>query len=200
MVFVRDILKLADTSREAKIIIKSGEIFVDKKRRKDEKYSLGLMDSIEIPKLDNNYRIITDKHGLNYTKISSNESGLKLCKITDKTLIKGNLQLNLHDGKTLLIKVKNPKKPKEDIYKTGDTILLEMPKQKLKKHLKMEKNMLCLITGGQNKGEIVKINDIIIKKTGEPTRVVCSKKDKEFVTIKDYVFVIGKTNPVIKLD
>jgi len=190
-------LKLADTAKEAKKIIKSGNIFVDKKRKKDEKYPLGFMDSIEIPELKKYYRISVNKHGLNIIEISSKESELKLCKIVSKTFLKkGKLQLNLHDGKNIIVDIKN----KKDDYKTGDSILLKLPEQKIQQHLKLEKDMVALITHGQNKGQIVKIKEIIETPTGEPTKIVCSQKDKIFESIKDYIFVIGKTKPVIKVE
>jgi len=198
LVLVRDILKLADTAKEAKTITKSGNILIDKKIRKDEKYPLGFMDSIEIPKLNKYYRVSVNKHGLNIIDISSKESELKLCKIISKTILKkGKLQLNFHDGKNILIDLK---KPKKDIYNTGDSILLKLPKLKIQDHFKLTKDMTAIITHGQNQGQIVKIKEIIRKATGEPTKIVCSQKDKEFESIKDYIFVIGKTKPVIKLE
>ncbi len=196
LIIVRDILKLADAGKEARKIIKAKEIMVDGKPRIDHKYPVGLFDVVAIPKLNKQYRIVPAKDGLNLIEISKNESRLKLCRIEGKTLVKnGFLQLNLHDGKNILVK----EKVKKDPYKTGDSLLIEIPSQKIKKHIKMEKGSSAIIIGGQNIGDLVKIKETIKTRGREPNKVICEKKEKEFEAIKDYVFVVGKTKPEIKV-
>ena len=60
---IRDILKLADNSREAKRIINSGNVLVDGRVIKDYKFPVGFMDIIEIPKTGEVYRVLLDKKG-----------------------------------------------------------------------------------------------------------------------------------------
>ena len=100
---IRDILKLADNSREAKRIINSGNVLVDGRVIKDYKFPVGFMDIIEIPKTGEVYRVLLDKKGrLQLNKIEENDS--KLCKIVNKSTIKGGkIQVNLHDGKNVII-------------------------------------------------------------------------------------------------
>jgi len=198
---VRNILGLVDTGSDAKRMIKSGEILVDGKSRKDHKYSVGLMDVISIPKMKKNYRISIDYKGLKVIECPDKESKTKLVRIEDKTLIeKGNVQLNLHDGRNLIIPVKNPKKPTEDVYETGDSLLIELPSQKILEHFKFEKGNLALITGGQNMGIFVNIKNSIKNRSREPNMAICEKNGKEFESIKNYVFIIGKTKPAITLE
>jgi len=200
-VLVRDVLKLVSVGSDARRMIKMGEFLVDGKPRKDHKYPAGFMDVISIPKMKKNYRIIINYKGLKVIECPGKESKTKLVRITDKTLIeKGYVQLNLHDGRNLRIPVKNPKKPKEDVYKTGDSLLIELPTQKILDHLKFEKGSYALITSGQNMGEFAKIKEIITTRGREPNKVICEKNGKEFEAIKDYVFVVGKTKPIIKLE
>ena len=189
-----------DTGKDARKIIKLGEIFVDGLPRKDHKYPVGLMDVIEIPKMNQFYRVIVSSKGLELLKIQKKDANKKICRINKKTLVKeGQVQLGLHDGKNIIIKVKDPKKPKEDVYKTGDSLLIEVPSQKILDHMKMEKANTVIITGGQNRGNIAKIKEVIIRRSREPNKVVCETKEKEFEGIKDYIFVIGKTKPIIDI-
>jgi small subunit ribosomal protein S4e len=58
LIIVRDILKIVDNAKDAKKIIKSREIFVDGKPRRDHKYPVGLFDVVEIPKLRKQYRVV----------------------------------------------------------------------------------------------------------------------------------------------
>ena len=116
---IRDILKLADNSREAKRIINSGNVLVDGRVIKDYKFPVGFMDIIEIPKTGEVYRVLLDKKGrLQLNKIEENDS--KLCKIVNKSTIKGGkIQVNLHDGKNVIID--------ENDYNVGDVIDLKVP-------------------------------------------------------------------------
>jgi small subunit ribosomal protein S4e len=194
MIIVRDILKLGDTAREARKIMTSKEILVDGKPRRDTNYPVGLMDAIEIPKLNKAYRMVSTSRGLSLIEIPKDEAKLKLCRIKDKTITKGGiLQLNLHDGKNILIEDKKVK------YNTGDSILIQVPEQKITKHLRMDKGSIAMITGGQNIGRIAKVKDIIIRRTREPNKIICEEKEKEFEAIVDYVFVVGENKPEIKV-
>ena len=199
-VVIRDVLELVDTGREAKRMVKSGEVLVDGKVRKDHRYPVGFMDVIEIPKLKKAYRFTITYKDLEIFEVPAKETKLKLCKVRKKSLVKkGVLQLNTNDGRNILVKVKDPKKPKEDVYKTGDTILIELPSQKIIEHVKMEKGNLVLITGGQNKGDIATIKEVIKTRSREPNKLVCEKDKKSFEAIKDYVFVIGSKKPLIEM-
>jgi small subunit ribosomal protein S4e len=189
-ILVRDILQLVEKGKEARSIIKKGEVLVDGKPRKDPKYPAGLMDVIEIPKINKAYRIIPTSIGLDVLEIPKDEAKLKLCKINNKKILKGNkIQLNLHDGRNVIVE--------KDEYKTGDSILIELPDQKIVDHVKMEKGSIALITKGKNMGKLVEIKDIITTRSREPNKVICKAGDEEITAIKDYVFVVGKEKPLI---
>ncbi len=195
LILIRDILKLADTGKEAKSIVKSKEILVDGKARRDQKYSVGLMDVIDIAKIKKTYRIVPTKKGLGLIEILSNEAKLKLCRINRKNLMRGGkLQLGLHDGRTLLIDSKQKME-----FKTGDSLLIEIPSQKIIEHIKMEKDSLAIIIGGQNKGVFVKVKEIKKTRSREPNKVLCQLKEREFDAVKDYVFMVGDKKSLIKL-
>lgn len=199
-VLIRDVLEIVDIGRDAKRMVKLGEVLVDGKIRKDQKYPVGFMDVVEIPKMKKSYRIIVTRKGLEVIEIPAKESKLKICRIRGKSLLrKGILQLNMHDGRNVRVKIKNSKKPKEDVYKTGDSVLLELPSQKIVDHVKMDKGNLVLITGGQSKGVTATIKEIIKTKSREPNKLICEKDKKSFEAIKDYVFVIGAKKPLVGL-
>jgi len=193
LIIVRDLLKLVDTKNDAKKIIKNKNILVDGKPRTDLKYSVGLFDVIDIPKKEKQYRVVPDKHGLSLIEIPNKESNVKICRIKNKTIVKGGkTQLNLHDGKNILIKDK-------ETYKPGDSILIELPSQKIVDHVNMEKGVVAIIAGGQNIGDIINIKEIIKTKSREPNKIICKKDEKEFEAIMDYVYIVGKEKPLIKL-
>ncbi len=189
-IVVRDILKLVETGTEAKSIIRKGEVIVDGLVRKDPRYPAGLMDVISIPKINKFYRIISTKKGLEIIEVDKSDE--KLCRINGKTTVKeGKIQLNLHDGRCVLVDKTG--------FKTGDSVLLEMPSQKIKEHLKMEKGCLGLVIKGKNSGNLVTVKDLIIPRGREPNKLICEMDKKDVEVLKDYVLVVGKDKPVIKV-
>jgi len=204
LVIVRDILEMADTREEAKKIINMGEVFVDGKYRKDHKYPVGLMDVVSIPKLKLNYRTVPTYKGLKLIEIKSTEAKKKICKIVNKRSVKkkvikgkkegSKIQLNFHDGHNVLVDAKEAKK-----YEVGDSLLVELPTQKILDHIELEKDALVIVTKGRNIGLTGKIEKIIVTKTKEPTKLICKIGGEKLEVIKDYVFVMGKENQVIKL-
>jgi len=192
-IIVRDILNLVETGKEANSIIKKGEILVDSKIRKDHAFPVGLMDVISIPRIKKYFRVLPSKEGLELKEISEDEANKKICRINNKTSVKkGRLQLNLHDGKNLFVD--------KDVYKTGDSVFLELPNQKIIEHIKLERGSLGLITKGKNSGKVARIKEVIITKgMREPNKVICELEKKDVEVRKDHIIVVGREEPVIEL-
>ena len=185
---LRDMLKYAKTTRDVKVILSKGDVLVDGKQRKDHRFSVGVMDLIEIPKIKDCFRVLLNKKGnISLVKLKPDEAKIKLCKVVGKTIIKkGKMQVNLNDGKNILV-------DKND-YKTGDTLVVEVPEHKIKEHLKFEKSAFVYLSGGKHKGEsgiIEEIKNSIIK--------VKPESGESFETSKRFAFVIGREKPIITL-
>ncbi len=192
-IIVRDILKLAETGKEAKTIIKKGEVLVDGITRKDYAYPAGLFDVISTPMTEKHYRIIPDAKGLKVIEIPDKESNKKICKIENRTVLKkGRLQLNLHDGKNILSENKD--------YKTSDSLLLELPSLKILQHIALDKGVLGIVSEGANSGRIGKVEDIIQGKMTQKGNIVCETEGKKQEILKERFFVIGKDKPLITVE
>jgi small subunit ribosomal protein S4e len=187
---VRDMLKLCDNSREARFIIGSRMITVDGKVVTDYKYPVGLMDVVTVVKAKQSYRMLVDyKAKLKLVQIDDIEKDWKLARIDNKTVIsKGKVQINLHDGRNLLL-------PK-DQYKTGDVLKIELPTQKIVKAFKLEKGSLALLIGGSHPGTVQTIDSYDIKRGSSPN-IVTFKEG--FSTVKENVFVVGDKAAEIKV-
>ena len=182
-IILRDVLHYAENSREARKILKSGKILVDKKTRKHAGFPVGLMDVVEIPDAKEYYRVSVNRSGLFLEKISKKESEVKLCRIQGKkTLKNGVQQLNLHDGRNILVE--------KDTYKTGDSLLIRLPDQKILKHFPLKVSAQALIVAGRNKGVKGTVKKIRERRSMlEKSTVKIMTKDKEIETPKDYVMV-----------
>ena len=87
-----------------------------------------------------------------------------------------------------------------DQLSAGDVVKLKVPEQEILESIKFEEGTIGLVTGGKHTGEIGKIKEINITKSSMPNTVVMETENKKsFLTLKDYVFVIGKDEPVISL-
>ena len=183
LVLLRDVLKLTEKEKEAKSVIKKGEVVIDGRKIKDPNYGIGIFDVVEIPSIRNIWRAIP-RNGLSFIEISENEKKLKICKIIDKKTLKGNKnQLNLNDGRNILTNEK---------YPTNDSLLIELPEQKIIDHIKFEKGSTAVILGGKNAGKIDKIKEI------EKNRVLIGTEDI-FEVPKRLLIVVGRDRPLIKL-
>lgn len=190
-ILLKDILGLAKTTREVKKILRYNNLLVDGIRRTDAKFPVGLMDTIKIIEIQKYYRITINKKGkLSPIEIEEAEVNIKPCKIINKSLVKGKTQLNLFDGRNVLVE----KNGTPLGYKTADSLLLKLPEQDIKEHIKLGKDSIIFLTDGKHTGEIGTVTDI----SGKKTKYKLSSG--EIVeTSTDYVFVIGKEKPSVKV-
>ncbi|MEM2517542.1 MAG: 30S ribosomal protein S4e [Candidatus Bathyarchaeia archaeon] len=200
---LRDILGVAKTRREAKIIVAQGKVYVDGRVRRDDKFPTGLMDVVSLPDLDKHFRILPSHKGLILHPISKEEASFKLCRIENKTMVKnGHIQLNLHDGSNILVRVADPKNPQEDVYSTFDTVKISLPDRQILEHIKVKENDYVIITGGKNMGKcgrIIEIEKVKGKKRKDAIVTVEDEKGNRYQTVLEFVFAIGETKPLISL-
>tara|TARA_Y100000310_G_scaffold102154_1_gene100353 strand:- start:15368 stop:16066 length:699 start_codon:yes stop_codon:yes gene_type:complete len=189
-VVLRDLLKLANTMREVKYILNNQEILVDNVRRKENHFITGFMDTLSIPLTKKYYRILLNKKGELYMKsIKDSEAGVKPCRVIGKTILKNKkVQINLEDSRNIIVndKVK---------YSIGDSLIIELPSQKVKEHITLEKGSVIFLIGGRHVGGTGTVVDIKDKKV-----VYKLKSGEQYESLKNYAFVIGKAKPSITVD
>jgi small subunit ribosomal protein S4e len=200
-IVLRDILEVAKTGKEAKMIISQGKVYVDGKVRLKDDFPTGLMDVISIPDLNKFFRIMPSQKGLFLNPISKKETSYKLCRVEDKTTLNnGCVQIALHDGSNILIRVADPKNQREIIYETFDTLELDLPRKQVVDRLKIKEGNLAIITGGKNigkQGKIVEIEKAEAKKRRNALVVIEDENGNRYQTILDFVFSIGETQSLI---
>jgi len=202
-IIIRDILGFAETMREARKIIARGKVLVDGRVRRDIHFPVGLMDVLSIPEIGKNYRVLPYGKGLALFEVSGEEAKYKICRIEDKTSLKGgHIQLNLHDGRNILLRSEDPNKPAGDVYKPLDTLRISLPDQTILEHFRLDVGVMALIVDGENIGRYGFIKTIDVIKGQRRRRSLAAIEDKEGViyqSILDYVFVVGDKEPRIFL-
>ena len=197
---LRDMLGVAQTRKEGKLILDQGKVLVDGKIRKQDDIPVGLMDVISIPDTGKYYRVMPSHKGLVLTSINKEESNTKLVRVEDKTTVHNGVQIALHDGSNLLVKVIDPKKPDEVTYETFDVLKITYPEKQVVQTLKTKEGNIAIITGGKNigkQGKIVEIEKTEAKKRRQALVLIEDSKGIRYQTILDFVFSIGETEPLI---
>lgn len=184
---IKEILNFANTAREIKKILNTSSVKIDGKIRRNFRFPVGLFDTIEFANTNEYFRVILNRKGkIDLIKINKAEVAIKPCKVIGKTTVRKKLQLNLYDGKNILVD--------NDPYKVGDTVFISLPEQKINKHLKLDKKATIFLTGGKHIGEIGNVEDIIENK------IIYKDQNGNLIeTSKNHAFVIGDGKPLITL-
>lgn len=176
------------TKKETKTVLREKEILVDGRRRKEPKFSVGLMDVVSLKDADEHYRVVFNKNGkMALAKIDAKEASIKPCRVkSKKTIAKGKIQLSTHDGRVFIVDSND--------YSKGDTIIVKMPEQKIDTKLSIDKGSSVYIVGGKHIGTTGKVESI------GKGKVTVKTGDESIETAKKFVFAIGKDKPVVTIE
>jgi len=147
-------LKVCATAREARHILNDRGVLVDGRPITDPKFPVGLMDVLSFAVTKAHYRMLVNTRGkMALVPIEEADANWKLCRVEDKTTVRrGKTQLNLHDGRNVLLE--------KDAYKTGATLKVHVPDQKVVEQYELGKGAPVLVTGGQHVGEIAHVLEV----------------------------------------
>jgi len=139
VIAMRDMLKLARTTKEVKKMINDGLLKINGKPVKDHRDSIRLFNILEAGKT---YKLtLLPTHRFTLEEIKNTKE--RLCKVIDKKLTKGNkIQLNLYDGSNVLTK---------DKINVCDSVYLDFS-GKITKHVPMEKGKSGFVISGKYAG------------------------------------------------
>ena len=182
---IRDVLEMAASTREVRSILHNGLAKVDGRIVKDTRRGVGLMDVLSLG--DQNFRCVLDSNGkLRYRQISPSDAEWKVCRIEGKTTIKGGrTQLNLHDGRCLLVDDANA-------YNSGDSLKISLPDQQILDHLPFEDGASAYLIGGSHVGSISHVKEYIVKRSSMANEVNFG----DFGTTARHVFVVSDDTPL----
>ena len=193
-VFLRDMLKMVTSLREAKFTIYAGKVKIDGVVRKSLHHAIGLMDVIELDGVPDAYRLVP-AHGRLLTPIkitNPDEKTKKLARVKSKTTITGSrMQIGFHDGRSLVTSDSN--------LKVGDVCLLQIPEQKILEIIKFEEGCLALVTRGVNAGSIGTVEAIEPGTFILPKRILLALENRKIEIPADIIMPIGKKEPIITL-
>mgnify|MGYP001610593160 CR=1 FL=1 len=188
-VVLREVLGFAENLREVREILNAGAVKVDGHVGKKTGFPVGLMDVLTIG--EEHYRVLPGKHGLYIKRLEKKEAGFKLQKISGKTTIKkGKTQLHFHDGTNLIA---------DGSYRTGDVAVFDMGTQKIRDIIKQERGAKVVVIKGNSRGAVGELEEIKTVKGPGPNIATIAAAGRKITLPLDYVFPVGKTEPIIAL-
>lgn len=150
LIAVRDILKLASTTKEVQKMLNQKLIKINGRVVRDLHESINLFSIFEADKIYRLTLLPTGKFSFEETKNKE-----RLCKIIGKTILPGNkVQLNLHDGSNVISKEK---------VAVEDSLYLDFS-GKIKSSAVLEKGKKAFIIAGKYIGQEGKIESVEDKK------------------------------------
>jgi len=183
---VRDILKYADNTKEAKRIIQSQKVLVDKRPIRDHKFGVGLMDVVEIPENKKHFIVLAGEKGLHLKEVTAQDSKHKLCKVVGKKVVgKNKVQYNFHDGSNII---------SDKGYRVGDTVVVELPQRKPVEHIEYKKGVDVVVVQGRHTTAHGTVDEI---EEGTTTRKSLTRIG-DVKTLTEYVFPLGKHKALIE--
>jgi small subunit ribosomal protein S4e len=191
-VFLRDMLKIVTTLREAKTSIYSGKVKIDGVVRKSLHHAIGLMDVVELENVPDTYRLVPmEGKLLRPLKINESEKAKKIVRVTSKsTISKGRMQIGFHDGRSTI---------SDTQIRVGDSCLIQVPDQKILEVIRLEAGCKALVTRGINAGQIGKVETIEEGTFILPKRAVLVLGDRKIEIPADIIMAVGKEEPVIQI-
>jgi len=188
-VLLRDVLGAVKSMREVKRILKLRFVQVDGIVRVDEKFPVGIMDVVTLVPEKKSYRLVVDWKGrLVPMEVKGDAAKEKTAKVMGKqTVKKGKISITLNDGRNILA---------DKHINVGDSVIMKFSesakdKTKIIEHLKLQPGARCLISEGKHAGSLVDLKQII-KRKGKKSEAIVSAGDDEFITVSDYLLVVGK--------
>ncbi len=181
LIVLRDILKIANNRAEARKILLAGDVKVNNKIRKSEKFPMQFFDVIELEKAKKVYRleIVNKKFALN--EISEKEKDEKIVKIVGRKILgKDKVQMNLEDGRNIITKEK---------FNVRDSVIVNTKDEKIVKILELKPGAKVEIILGKHAGESGVLKEIKNLRRGKD--YIIKLKDKEIGVPLKTLIVIG---------
>lgn len=137
VVLLREVLGYADTEKEAKKIVKEGQLLRNGDKITDIQQGVGVLDNVELPEAEEKYRIVRKGKYLQFVPV---EDDRVIAKIGDKSASGDSLVYRLHNGENYRTK---------DDYSTGNTLVFNSGV----KEIKLEEGAKVLVINGKHAGE-----------------------------------------------
>jgi len=175
-VFLRDVAEYAETDKEALKIVKNGDILRNGEKLRDVKQGLGTLDIVQLPKTEENFRVLRDGKNLDFL---STEDTRTAAKITGKKVEGDQKVYHLHNGEN---------HRSTENFQTGSTLIFQ--EDETVEEVPMEEEAKVLVMSGQHAGTIAELEEINQRGMNPDTGTI-SENGREFETKLENLVTVG---------
>ncbi len=170
------------TTREIRFILNRGDVEVNGKVVREERYPVGFGDLIHLKPTAESYKIVSGKGGAIAIEKAEHGKHKQTFKVIGKcTTRKGGIEIRLHDGRT--VKADNK-------VKVNDSVVLG--KKGVEKVIGFGTGMQCYVISGTHAAESGKIKEITMGTMLRNPTVKIEGGSGEFETLVRNIMVTGE--------
>lgn len=188
-VVLRDALGYAETAAEVRQVCSQGKVLVNERVQKNPRTTIGFMDTLRFPDIDEQFRVLVNQQGFVLLPIEEDAAARKLARVDDKTTLKGGVtQINLYDGNNI--------ETDKDVD-TKSSVLVSLPDLAIEDAIPLEEGVLAYVRGGRHIGRVATVQEIEVGRGSNPNRVTLEADGDTFETVERNVYVIGQDEPAL---
>src|SRR5262249_16918036 len=138
--------------------------------------------------------------GLSLLPINNDETGYKLCKITGKKTLSGEkIQVNLHDGRNLILDTKTASAQEKGL-EVGGELQIAVPSKRVMSYIPFQEGSIGLVTDGRNEGLYGRIASVSPGTESRPRIARLETTGESFETPTKYIIPIGTDKPLVSME
>jgi small subunit ribosomal protein S4e len=160
LVFLRDVTEYAENKKEAKEIIRNGQLLRNNEPVGDVREGVGNLDLIELPDAEEKFRVVKKKNQLEFLDTESDEL---VAKITGKKDEGEEYVYHLHNGENYY---------SDEEYTVGNTLRLNDGEEAV-----LEEGAEVLVTDGKHAGKTGELQDIVNQGINPDTATVSNGEE-----------------------
>lgn len=174
VLFLREITGYADSKKDAKKIVRNGDLLRNGEPITDVRNGVGILDTVELPPAEESYRVVKKGDELAFIPVTDPE--VHAARIEDKRT-EGDLYVyELHTGENY---------SSEEQYATGSTLVFRDGDAK---EVELEEGAEVLVNDGGHAGEIAEVKQIVERGMNHDTATV--EAEEEFETRLDNLVAV----------
>lgn len=162
--FLRDVLEYAETKKEAKEIVRNGDLLRNGDKVNDIQEGLGVLDIVEIPETEEVFRVVKNGDNLDFVPV---DEDAVIGKVVEKSQEEGEFVYRLHNGENYRTK---------DDFQTKSTLVFGDGVEEVE----LEEDAEVLVIKGQHAGETATIESIQQRGMNPDTAII--ENDTRFET------------------
>jgi len=163
---LRDILEYADTEKEAKEIVRNGDLLRNGEPVRDIKEGIGILDIVKIPETEETYRVIRKGKYLEFVAVDDGDKTAG--KVANKDVEGDEYVYRLHNGENYRTK---------DEFETQSTLIFNGGGVE---EIQLEEGADVLVIDGKHAGDVAELREI--NKRGMNSNTGTVENGEEFET------------------